>query len=44
LSLLLVGSAAVLIWWFASEIVVAIIQAFEVIIWLLGLLLWPFRL
>ncbi|MDJ0514139.1 MAG: hypothetical protein QNJ62_11920 [Methyloceanibacter sp.] len=44
LSLLLVGSAAVVVWWLASDIVVAIIHAFEIIIWLLGLMLWPFRL
>ena len=44
LSSLLVGTAALVIWWFASGIVVAIIKAFEVVIWLLGLMLWPFRL
>jgi hypothetical protein len=44
LSSLLVGTAALVIWWFASGIVVAIIKAFEVVIGLLGLMLWPFRL
>jgi hypothetical protein len=44
LSSLVVGAAALVIWWFASDIVVAIIKAFEVVIWLLGLMLWPFRL
>ena len=44
LSFLAVGAAAVFVWWFASDIVVAIIKAFEIIIWLLGLVLWPFRL
>lgn len=42
-SALAVGAAAVFVWLFASDIVVAIIKAFEVIIWLLGLMLWPFR-
>ena len=44
LSFLAVGAAAVFVWWFASDIVVAIIKAFEIIIWLLVLMLWPFRL
>ena len=44
LSLLLVGLAVAVVWWFASDVVVAIINAFEIIIWLLGLMLWPFRL
>ena len=44
LSSLVVGTAAIVIWLFASDILVAIIKAFEVVIWLLGLLLWPFRL
>jgi len=44
LSAILVGSAGVAVWWFASDIVIAIIKAFEIIIWLLGLMLWPFRL
>jgi hypothetical protein len=44
LSVLVVGAAAVFVWWFASDVVVAIINAFEIILWLLGLMLWPFRL
>jgi len=44
LSVLVVGAAAVFVWWFASDVVVAIITAFEIILWLLGLMLWPFRL
>jgi len=44
LSLLVVCAAAVAAWWFTSDIVVAVIHAVEVILWLLGLLLWPFRL
>jgi hypothetical protein len=43
-SVLLVGAAAVFVWWYASDVVVAIINAFEIILWLLGLMLWPFRL
>ncbi|MEM9590131.1 MAG: hypothetical protein AAF967_02200 [Pseudomonadota bacterium] len=44
LSLLLVGMAVVVVWRFASDVAAAIINAFEIIIWLLGLMLWPFRL
>ena len=44
LSAAVVGCAVIVIWWFASDIVVAIIKAFEIVIWLLGLMLWPFRL
>ena len=44
LSVLVVGAAAVFVWWFASDVVVAFITAFEIILWLLGLMLWPFRL
>ena len=44
LSLLAVAAAAVVIWWFASDLIVVIIHAFEIIAWLLGLMLWPFRL
>jgi len=41
---LVVGVAAVVIWWFASDLIVEIINAFEIIAWFLGLMLWPFRL
>ena len=44
LSILVVGAAAVVSWWFASDLIVMIINAFEIIAWLLGLMLWPFRL
>ncbi|WP_141702144.1 hypothetical protein [Methyloceanibacter stevinii] len=44
MSALVVGTAIIVIWWFASDVVVAIIKAFEIILWLLGLMLWPFRL
>jgi len=44
LSILAVGAAAVVIWWFASDLIVVIIHAFEIIAWLLSLILWPFRL
>lgn len=44
LSAAAVGAGAIFIWWFASDIVVAIINALEVILWLLGIMLWPFRL
>ncbi|BAQ17343.1 hypothetical protein [Methyloceanibacter caenitepidi] len=44
MSALVVGAAIIVIWWFASDVVVAIIKAFEIILWLLGLMLWPFRL
>lgn len=44
LSILVVGAAALMSWWFASDLIVIIIKTFEIIAWLLGLMLWPFRL
>ena len=44
LSILVVGAAAVASWRFASDLICMIINVFEIIAWLLGLMLWPFRL
>ena len=40
---LLVLAVAAVIWFFAIDLIVVLIHAFEAIAWILSLILWPFR-
>jgi hypothetical protein len=44
LSILVAVALVALLWWIAVEFIVVIVNAFEVIAWVVGFILWPFRL
>ena len=44
LTIAIVGAAAVLLGWLASELAVRLVDTFEVVAVIVGWILWPFRL